>query len=101
MRFDPKKTRRQLKDFIIDFHRKTSLGEAKAEGALNGSGWLMTSCGVECLLVGFFDIGRELLLKARTFIRAGLNAKKNRFLASTTGSRISHSSIGWLPDRTI
>lgn len=80
MTFDPKKSRRQLKGFLIDFHRKASFGDAMAKGALNGTGWLMTSCGVECLLVGFFDIGRELLLKARTFLRASIEHKEEPFL---------------------
>ena len=99
MTFDPKKTRRQLKSFLIDFHRRASLSEAKAEGSLNGTGWLMTSCGVQCLLVGFFDIGQELLLKARIFVRASIEHKEEPYF--TEHDRLQDFALlNWLVARS-
>jgi hypothetical protein len=99
MTFDPKKTRRQLKSFAIDFYRRESLAECKAAGSLNGTGWLMTSCGIECLLVGFFDVGQELLLKARAFVRASIEYKEKPYFTKHHRLR-DFALLNWLVARS-
>jgi hypothetical protein len=76
MRFDPKKSKRELRGFLIDLHRKASLAEAMEEKSMANYGKFMLDCAVECFLVGFFDIGHELTLKARVFFRASIEHKE-------------------------
>ena len=95
MTFDPKETKRTLKSFLIDHYRRCSMADAKEHAALNGTGWGMTICGVQCLLVGFFDIGQELLLKARIYVRASIEHKEEPFL-SEHGRLEDFALLNWL-----
>jgi hypothetical protein len=99
MTFDPKKTRRSLKSFEIAHYRKSSMADAKEHAALNGTGWGMTSCGVQCLLVGFFDIGQELLLKARIFVRASIEYKEKPYFTEHDRLR-DFALLNWLVARS-
>lgn len=72
MKFDPKKTRRQLNSFLIELYQKQSFSEALESKALANSGIFMLDCAVECILVGLFGVGRELTLKALSFFRGAV-----------------------------
>ncbi len=99
MTFDPKETKRYLKSFTIAHYRECSMADAKEHAALNGTGWGMTICGVECLLVGFFDIGQELLLKARIFVRASIEHKEEPYF--TEHDRLhDFALLNWLVARS-
>jgi hypothetical protein len=76
MRFDPKKSRRDLKSYLIDLHRKASLGEAMEENCLANYGSYMLDCAVECFLVGFFEVGLELTAQAHVFFREAIERKE-------------------------
>ncbi len=99
MTFDPKEKKRQLKGFAIAHYRERSMADAKEKAALNGTGRGMTGCGVQCLLVGFFDIGQELLLKARIYVRASIEHKEEPYF--TEHDRLyDFALLNWLVARS-
>jgi hypothetical protein len=76
MSVDPKKIRRQLNTFVIEFNRELSFAEAIEKKCLASNGEYILACAVQCFFVGFFDIGRELALKGQTFVRAAIEHKE-------------------------
>ena len=76
MRFDPDKKRRDLEELSIPMAREDDYAEAFQSGLLESYGNSILSTAVECLLLGLFDTGDELLRKARTFLRAAIEYKE-------------------------
>lgn len=76
MKFDPKKTKRWLRELMIKHCQEMELSEALQEKALGGYADTILTTATECLLVGFFDVGRELLLKARIYLRAAIERQE-------------------------
>jgi hypothetical protein len=72
MKFDPKKRKKSLRELMIRHCRDMEYARALENRALVGHADTILSTAIECLLVGFFDVGRELLLKARIFLWAAI-----------------------------
>jgi hypothetical protein len=70
MKFDPTRIERSLREVMIEFCREIDFPKTLEDHSLGGYGQEMLTTATECLLVGIYDVGRELLLKARTFLQA-------------------------------
>jgi hypothetical protein len=72
MKFDPKKTKRSLRELMIEYCRNREFSDVLENRAFAGSADTILTTAIECLLVGLFDVGKELLLKARIFLWAAI-----------------------------
>jgi hypothetical protein len=72
MTFDPKLTKKNLREWEVDMHREYVLSaQIKNHAAASvGSGVLRTA--IRCILVGFYKEARELLLKGRMYVHAAI-----------------------------
>jgi hypothetical protein len=77
MTFDLSTEREWLLDVHIPLARKLQLSKAAEDRSLTGHGEGMAWDGIRCRAVGLFDEGREVLLKARSFLLAA-NERQER-----------------------
>ncbi len=76
MKFDPVYLHETLSELIIPRARKKDVAEAFQLKLLYSYGTSVLDCCMQCFLVGRFDVGRELMPKARTFLRAAVEHKE-------------------------
>lgn len=72
MKFDPPQHQEYLKELLLPRARKKDFAEALDLRLLYSFGVSILGCCIDCFLVGLFDDGRELLPKARSFLRAAV-----------------------------
>ena len=86
MIFDPARKRQSLDEILIPMARSAEFAEAFQLKCLDSYGGSILGTCIECCLVGRFSAGKELLPKARTFLRshraqgdsAGLRPRRHR-----------------------
>jgi hypothetical protein len=76
MKFDPAHRRQNLDEFMIPHVRESQFAEALELKALAGFGDSILSTGIECYLLGKFQVGNELVSKAEIFFRAAIEHKE-------------------------
>lgn len=76
MKFDPVIDLKRLKEFSIPAARQDEFAEAFRMRVLDSYGSSILRTAVECLLLGQFDMGKELMLKAWAFINAAIEHKE-------------------------
>jgi hypothetical protein len=76
MKFDPARDRQNLDEFGIPHARESQFAEALELKALAGFGHSILLTGLECFLLGKFEVGRELASKAENFLRAAIEHKE-------------------------
>ena len=73
MTFDPNQMRENLLAYKLNVSRRVTLDRAREMRALEGYGTGMLQNGIECLLIGMYDVGFELLQKGRQFLQAAID----------------------------
>jgi hypothetical protein len=76
MMFEPAKNRQSLEELMIPHARNAKFAEAFQLQALAGFGSSILETAMECLLLGHFEVGKELLSKAQGFLRAAIEHKQ-------------------------
>jgi hypothetical protein len=104
MTFDPDHVRNNLIEVLIPMDREVEIAEALADRSLKGTGDFIYDNCVQCYLVGFFDVGRELFPKARAFLRAAIDNQeipRYYFPGGTEAARLGRLAMcEWFIDRT-
>ena len=75
MTFDPIRVRKNL-EVSVALSRRTTLSDALSDNALHGHGSGILGDALRCYIVGLFDIGRELVLKARCYLRMAIEEQE-------------------------
>ncbi len=76
MSFNPARNHELLWEFSIEYARKSPYAEAYRRNCLHSCGETIFLTAVECLLLGEFTIGQELMRKARIFFGAAIEHKE-------------------------
>jgi hypothetical protein len=61
MKFDPNRSKSELEEYVINAMTAMTLEEALHKQCLGNSGSITLGAGIECLVVGLFDIGKEVV----------------------------------------
>jgi hypothetical protein len=72
MPFEPTRNREMLHDFAIGYAQDSSFDEASRLQCMESFGNTILLTGVQCILLGEFNCGVNLLEKARMFVRAAI-----------------------------